>query len=163
MAEKEIKVSIKVTGTDLYCFMLQHTYRSFGGIVSLVFSLGSFGLLLYSWSTVDLPYKVILIICSLLFTVIDPLMLYVRAVKQAAVKPGFKSPIDYVFTPNGFTMSQGGETAAAKWGDLWKIRDSKNYIFLYGNRIRANIVPKRQIGEQAGTVSGWIREYQKKV
>lgn len=158
---KEIQASITITAKDLFFFMLQHTYRSVGGALSLLFSIGAFFLLLRAFTTVELPYKVILIISSLLFTVINPFLLYLRSVKQVKRKEGFCKPILYTFTKKGFTMQQGKEQATALWSDLWKIRDGKKYLFLYGNTIRANIIPKNQLNGQQEEISKFIREGRK--
>lgn len=154
----EIKTTITVDEKDLFHFMLQHTYRCVGGALSLLFSIGAFILLLNCFATVDTSYKIILIICSALFTVINPLMLLQRARKQVKRNPAFSVPIEYIFTKKGFIMQQGEEKATAEWKDLWKIRDGKKYLFLYSNTVRANIIPKKQLGEQAGELSRLIKE-----
>ena len=74
-----------------------------------------------------------MIISSLLFTVINPIMLLRRAQKQVKRNPGFSTPIEYTFTKKGFTMQQGEEKATAEWKDLWKVRDGKKYLYLYRN------------------------------
>ncbi len=159
--EKEIKASVTVTAKDLFCFMLQHTYRSIGGVLSLLFSIASFVMLLYCFTTVEFAYKVILVICSLLFTVINPFLLYLRSAKQVKRNPGFSTPIVYTFTKKGFTMEQGQEKATALWTDLWKIRDGKKYLYLYGNSVRANILPKSQLDGQSETILQLIKEARK--
>lgn len=161
--EKEIKATVAVTAKDLFFFMLQHTYRSVGGVLSLLFSLASFCMLLYCFTTVELAYKIILIICSLLFTVVNPLLLYLRSAKQVKRNESFRIPIEYTFTKKGFTMRQGNEQAKALWSELWRIRDGKNYLYLYGNSVRANIIPKSQLNGQALEVSQLIKESRKRV
>ena len=161
--EKEIKVTITVTAKDLFWFMLQHTYRSVGGVLSLLFSLAAFGMLLYCFDSVDFPYQVVLIISSLLFTVINPFLLFLRSAKQVKKNAAFSVPIEYIFTKKGFTMQQGDQRADALWSDLWRVRDGKHYLYLYGNSIRANIVPKSQLNGQAQALSQLIKESQKKL
>ena len=161
--EKEIKATVTLTAQDLFCFMLQHTYRSVGGVLSLLFSLAAFGMLLYCFASVELPYQVILIISSLLFTVINPFLLYLRSRKQVKRNAGFCVPIEYTFTKKGFSMKQNGEQAKAMWSDLWRIRDGKKYLYLYGNSVRANIIPKSQLNGQAQELSQLIKESRKKI
>ena len=161
--EKEVKVTVTVTAKDLFWFMLQHTYRSVGGVLSLLFSLAAFGMLLYCFDSVDFPYQVVLIISALLFTVINPLLLFLRSVKQVKKNVGFSVPIEYIFTKKGFTMHQGEQKADALWSDLWRVRDRKRYLYLYGNSVRANIIPKSQLDGQAQLLSQLIKESRKKL
>ncbi|MBP3543304.1 MAG: YcxB family protein [Lachnospiraceae bacterium] len=157
----EIKATITVNVKDLFSFMLQHAYRCVGGVLSLLFSIGAFILLLNCFTEVDTAYKIILIISSLLFTVVNPLMLLRRAQKQVKRNPVFSTPIEYTFTKKGFTMQQGEEKATAEWKDLWKVRDGKKYLYLYVNTVRANIIPKSQLGAQAQELSQMIKEARK--
>ena len=112
---------------------------------------------------VDFPYQVVLIISALLFTVINPLLLFLRSVKQVKKNVGFSVPIEYIFTKKGFTMHQGEQKADALWSDLWRVRDGKRYLYLYGNSVRANIIPKSQLDGQAQLLSQLIKESRKKL
>lgn len=151
-----IQTSIKVTTKDMFFFMLQHTYRSVSGVCGLLFSGVSFVALIRMWGTVDTSYMVVLAVCSALFTVINPLMLYTRSARQVALSPAFKIPITYTFGEYDFTMKQGREEAKAQYHNLYKVRNTRNYIYLYGTRTRANIISKKQLGAQAQAVADMV-------
>lgn len=159
--EEKIQITIKIRVKDMFYFMMYHTYYSMGGIVSLLFSLISFGILLVTWKKVDLPYQVLLMTCALLFTVINPILLYVRSMKQVKLSPALKKPILYTFYDKGFSMQQEKEKASAQWNELWKIVDKRHYILLYGDRVHANILPKDQMDGKEKEISAWIKESRK--
>lgn len=154
--DNTIQISIKVTTKDMFFFMLQHTYCSVSGVCGLLFSVVSFAALIWMWGTVDTSYMVILAVCSTLFTVINPLMLYTRSVRQVALSPALKIPITYTFGEYDFTMKQGREEAKAQYHDLYKVKNTRNYIYLYGTRTRANIISKKQLGVQAQMVADMV-------
>lgn len=156
--KNQINASIRLSAYDMFCFMMQHTYLSFGGVLSLLFSVGSLFMLIRVGADVDTQYRIILAVCALLFTVINPLLVYIRSAKQVARKPELSVPIEYIFTEEGFTMKQNGEEASAEWNALWKVREGRTHFYLYGNRMRANIIPKKQMNGQEKVLSEFIKE-----
>lgn len=157
MEDNTIQVSIRVETTDMFFFMLKHTYRSISGICGVLFSVIAFGVLLWTYGTVNISYTILLAVCSALFTIINPLMLFTKSAKQVVLNPAMKTPIVYTFGKTGFTMKQGKEEASAEYASLYRIRNTKNYIYLYGTGNRANIISKKQLGKDASTVTEWIR------
>lgn len=153
MDENTVQVSIQVEVMDLFFFMLQHTYRSIAGICGVLFSVAAFFVLLWTWGTVNVSYMVLLAICSTLFTVINPIMLFIKSAKQVALNPVMKTPIIYLFGEKGFVMKQGKEEASAEYRSLYRVRNTKHYIYLYGTGNRANIISKKQLGAQAQKVA----------
>ncbi len=156
MDENMVQVSIKVETMDMFFFLLQHTYRSIAGICGVLFSVAAFIVLLWTWGTVSTSYMVLLAVCSALFTIINPFMLLSKSAKQIVLNPAMKTPIIYQFGENGFTMKQGKEEASAEYRSLYRIRNTKNYIYLYGTGTRANIISKKQLGQQAQKVTELI-------
>lgn len=153
MDKDMVEVSVQVEVMDLFFFMFQHTYRSISGICGVLFSVAAFFVLLWTWGTVSTSYMVLLAVCSVLFTVINPIMLFVKAAKQAALNPSVKTPTVYFFGEKEFVMKQGKEEASAQYSSLYRIRNTKRYIYLYGTANRANIISKKQLGIQAQRVT----------
>lgn len=137
----EIRATVKVKVSDMFCFLMHYSYASTSGLIGLLFSVGSLVLLLYMWGRLEPAYTLILIVCALLFTVINPAMLYKRAKKQVATSPSLKEPIKYVFSENGIHMEMGREKADIKWADFCKIKKVCGRYIFYINHIRANVVP----------------------
>lgn len=156
MEDNTIQVSIRVEAIDMFFFMLQHAYRSVAGICGVLFSVIAFVVLLWTYGTVNISYTILLAVCSTLFTIINPLMLFTKSIKQVVLNPAMKTPITYIFGKTGFTMKQGKEEASAEYNSLYRIRDTKNYIYLYGTGNRANIISKKQLGKDAKKVTEWI-------
>lgn len=156
MDDNTIQVSIQVKTTDMFFFMLQHTYRSIAGICGILFSVIAFVVLLWTYGTVNTSYTILLAVCSALFTIINPLMLFSKSAKQVVLNPAMKTPIVYTFGKTGFTMKQGKEEATAEYSSLYRIRNTKHYIYLYGTGTRANIISKKQLGLEAQKVTDMV-------
>ena len=49
---------------------------------------------------------------------------------------------------NGFTVSQGEESANLPWDQIYKMVATKSNVLVYSTRINAYIIPREQLGEQ---------------
>lgn len=146
----EIKATVKVKASDMFWFLMHYSYASLAGIISFLFSIGSIVLLFYMWGELAPAYLLILAVLGLLFTVINPAMLYKKAKKQVATSPALKEPINYVFSENGIHMEMGEEKVDLKWTDIHKVRKVCGRYLFYFNHIRANVVPAASLeGENA--------------
>ncbi|MBE5949736.1 MAG: YcxB family protein [Lachnospiraceae bacterium] len=162
--DKSIKVTVKLKTADMFCFLMHYTYSAVSGIIGVLFSIGAVILLINMWGELDIAYRFLLIVCALLFTVINPFMLWKRAKRQVLTSPALKEPITYVFADKGVTMSMGKEKAELAWTDFFKIKKVAGRYILYTSRIRSNIVPVScfESKEDAAEVAAMIKEYYKK-
>lgn len=161
---KTVKVSVKLKTSDMFCFLMHYTYVSLAGIVGVLFSIGAAVLLVYMWDSLDIAYRFLLLVCALLFTVINPMLLWRRAKRQVRTSPALKEPITYEFSENGVNMSMGKEKADLAWTDFYKINNIAGRYILYTSRIRSNIVPAScfESKEAAADAAAMIKEYYKK-
>jgi len=160
---KTVKVSVKLKTSDMFCFLMHYTYSSLAGIVGVLFSIGAAVLLVYMWGSLDIAYRFLLLVCALLFTVINPMMLWTRAKRQVRTSPALKEPIVYVFNEKGVSMSMGKEKAELAWADFYKIKKIVGRYVLYTSRIRSNIVPAScfESENDASDFATMIKEYYK--
>lgn len=154
----KVEVSVKLSVIDMYYFMLRHTYTAFSGWFGIVISLAAFVLLICGVGRGDKRAVFALIFLSLLFTVINPLILFIKSWKQVKLSPMFQKPISYGFGDGGIEIRQGEERAAVYWDEVVKAVCKENLIIIYMSRIRAFILPVRQFEEECDKVMGIIRE-----
>ena len=137
----KVEFDIKITATDLYDYMLAHTYSGFSGIFGGV--VGS--LLIVLWFSSSMIYYLIAGIVILLYI---PCSLFLRAKRQAASNEFFKNPIHYTLTDEGVTVTQGESEMTQPWAAVVKASSTNKSLLLYTSRVNAWIFPKRQLGEK---------------
>lgn len=142
---KEVKFSVQIKVSDMFAFLMHHSYRGISLVADAIVTFGAIGLLIAGFGKGDPVKTVALIFVALLFTVVHPLQLYNRARKQVTKNEVFKKPLDYVLTDEGITMSQGEESQSFTWGDVYQIREYKSQILVYTGRVYACIWPKREL------------------
>ncbi len=133
----------------MYSFLFQHLHRSFKGIFGVCISIAALVAFFMSFDgTEDTTRKVILLLIGLLFTVINPIMLLIKAKQQVMLSPIFKQPLQYAFSPAGMKVSQGEEEQFVTWEQILEVRKTPSVLILYTSRSSGSILAFKEMGEQ---------------
>src|SRR5574344_480148 len=116
----EVKVEVKLTKKEMFNFMMRHNYTTFGGICGILISLGALVMFIMNFTNdkMSTPYKVALVAIALLFTVIQPIMLYIKSAAQVKNNGSVNKPLIYSFDSTGITISKGDESGTNKYEDV---------------------------------------------
>ncbi|MDD6328786.1 MAG: YcxB family protein [Eubacteriales bacterium] len=139
--------SVKMNFSALYSYIINTNYRSLSGVMGIVISVGSLVCALIFWTKFAVSTKIMLILVALLFTVINPLMLAFKAFQQLKLSPSYKKPIDYTFTDDGITISQGDVSTTLTWKQICRLMLTKQMLAIYTSRIHAFVIPVSELGE----------------
>lgn len=159
---KEIDFDITLRTKELFLFTLRHTYFSISGIFSLLISLGSLFLCLVNFRSFQTATIMALLFIAALFTIIQPLMLYVKCKTQIKKSDNINAALHYTLSEEGIAVRQGEQEADVKWYDIRKAVQAKNGLYLYMSPVRAFIFPKEQCGSQYETIRSAVLEQMEK-
>lgn len=137
----ELEIDVKVTSSDLYDYLLYHTYTGFSGILGTF--VGIFLILAFA-STRYFIY----LIAGVVLIAYMPCSLFLKAKQQAADNPVFKETLHYKMTEEGISVSQGENEETQSWESCVKAVSTSRSIILYTSRTTASIFPKRDLGEK---------------
>lgn len=150
-------LEIKLTARDLWNFSMYHSYRGFQGMFSLIFSAAAAYVLVATWQTASLPYRILLIVCLLMFTVWQPFVLYLKAAKQAK-RPVIRDGMIISLSAEGIVVSQGEGRLELLWDDVLLVKRVRQMQILYMDRIHAYLLPDSVIGEKSAELTALIKE-----
>lgn len=154
---EEIRFQVDLSVSELYVFSMRHTYFSASGVFGLLLSFGSLAACALRYETLDGTTKLALIIIGLLFTVVQPIMLYCKAFTQRMRNQDINAPLQYCINEEGIAVSQGEQQVQVPWYDVRKMVQSKNAIYLYMSPVRAFIFPRKQCGKRYEEMISLIR------
>ncbi len=158
MEEKDpIKIEVKLTAKDLWKFSMYHSYHGLQGLFNIIFSAAAVFLLITTWSSNSTSYRVLLIVCALMFTVWQPGILYLKALKQAKT-PAIQNVMTLTFDENGILVSQGEESLEIAWENMVKVDRIRDMMILYMDRVHAYLLPDSVTGEKKAAIRGLIKE-----
>ncbi len=156
----EIKLKIQLTVKELYDFLIAHTYSSFSGWAGVFLSVCALVSFAFSVNVeeMNIAYKFVLLLTGLLFTVIQPVMLYQRARNQVKQSEAINKPLEYTISYEGITVACGEEFVKYDWNRIMKITSTKKNILVYTSSIRAFVLPKREISQYMDDFKKIVRE-----
>ncbi len=142
----KVEFDITMTAKAMRGYRFYHKYTRAGGIMELV--LGLF-LLCFCVITIiqktNISYTLIVGFLGLFFLVIMPVSMALRAGKTVKTSKRFQEPTHYVVEDKGMTVSMQDMQAQVKWDEIYKIKETKNNIFIYFTPVSANVLPKEQL------------------
>ncbi len=157
----EVKIEVQLTQKEMFSFLMKHSYSSFSGYVGVILSIcalmGFFTFL--TNPNMNPAYKIVLLITGLLFTVIQPLMLYQKAGKQIKKNTSFAKPITYLFNERLIEVSQDEAKVTYEWIDVTKVTTTKSLVIIYTGRMRAFVLPKKALEGKMNDLEDLIRKY----
>ncbi len=154
---KEIRFRVRLTANDLWRFSMYHANKGYLGFFNVFFTLGALFLLIFKGTQMLLPQRLLLVVCALMFTVWQPMLLWVKARKQASGK-SMKEAIDMTFSDGGIRVEQGGEELELRWDDLRQVKRIPGELILYTDRIHAYLLPDTAVGGQREELVKLLRE-----
>lgn len=144
----EVNFDIQITDKDLFKFSINNIYRKFTGILWIVFSITVIFITVYTWGDISINNSILLICMALLFSVMNPFLLWTKSKSHIKKNETMQKPIHYCINGKGVTISQGERTDHVDWNQTWKAVRYGNLVIIYVSSIRAFVLPVNQIGEQ---------------
>lgn len=154
---KEIQFDVDLTVSELYAFSIRHTYCSISGVVGLLISIGSLVICALRYKVLDRTTVLALIIIGLLFTVVQPVMLYSKAHTQRRRNKDINALLHYCLSEEGIHVSQGEQEVMVPWYEVRKMVQTGKAVYLYMSPVRAFIFPQSQCGDQFAEMVDLIR------
>ncbi|MCD8039848.1 MAG: YcxB family protein [Lachnospiraceae bacterium] len=137
----ELEVDVKITSSELYDYLLYHTYTGFSGIFGTL--AGVFLIMLFVSSR-----YVIYLIAGAALIIYLPGSLFLKAKQQMLNNPVFKKPLHYKMTDDGISVSQGENEETQSWESCVKAVSTGKSIILYTSKRTASIFPKKELGDK---------------
>lgn len=146
--EKEtLRFEVKLKTEDFWWFMMHHSMGGMKGIFNILFTVAALFLLVTRWGTFGAGYRMLLIVCALVFTVWQPLLFWKKAAKQAK-SPAMKDPMCLTFGENGLLVEQGEQHAEFGWELMARLERTQKMFILYMDQMHAYLLPFTVVGEQ---------------
>ena len=148
MENQEIyEFQVHMTAKDLWHFSMHHTNKGYLGIFNILFTLASLYLLITTWNQNTVPYRIMLVFCVTIFTVLQPGQLYLKAKKQASLAV-MKEPIHYTFTRETICIAQADQQQELTWDQIGRVEKGTGMLIIYMDRIHAYLITDEAMGEQ---------------
>lgn len=155
-----MKFHTQLKAKDIFKFSLAYTYSGVQALLT-IFMLAVGGYMIFRGANqpggqVNIIFGVIVIA---LFVVINPLMLYVKAKKQAIENPVYKNPTYYTLQDDGIFVELGEESATIEWIRVYKITHFMGLTLLYTGKQQAFVFPDYELGNDKEKMLDYMKEH----
>ena len=148
----ELEMDVKMSVSLLYDYLLRHAYTTAAGLIGTCFGVASL-MLFAAWRH---PAYLVMGILMLVYL---PFTLWRSAASSMVSNPVYKAPLHYVFTGEGFKVSQGETENSISWDGCIKAVSTRKSIIIYTGKNNASIFPRTQIPGGAEALLGLIGKY----
>lgn len=155
-----MKFKTQLTAKEIFKFSFVYTYLGSSGILAILMII--IGALMCARAIVQgqgTTYVVLGALIVILFVVVNPIMLYMKAKKQALTNPVYQQPSYYTLKEEGIFVEIGEENGTIEWARVQKIRHLMGLYILYTGRQQAFVFPEEAMGSQKEAMAKYIEEH----
>lgn len=137
--------TVNTTASDLWQLSMYGTYGSILGVTNAVFTAAMVLLAVRFFSGASIVLKCMLVAAICIFPVIQPLLVYLRAKKQARNLPG---EVSLCFDEQGMHVSIGAQKEDIAWGAVRGITKKPTLMVIYSSAQHGYVLNNKVLGEQ---------------
>lgn len=141
----EYKFTYKTTAFDLWQLSMYSIYGSMVGVCNIIFTVAMLLLTAKFWVDVNTLIKIFLIIATCLFTIIQPLVVYMRAKKQAVTLP---QELQLGFDDHGVHVKSGNQSSDLKWNAIKGVSKKPTMIIVFSSTKHGFVLTNKVLGNQ---------------
>ena len=144
----KVSFNIKLAAQDLFKFNIIQAYRGVQGFLSILLPVLIFSYAATSFGQVSIGYTLLYVGLGILFLVYVPVSLWMR-VKKTISDPNnaLSKTLHYEFAEEGIRVSVEEDSVEFKWENIFQMKETKDMVLVYTNRINAYIIPKNQLAD----------------
>lgn len=136
---------VKTTASDLWQLSMYGTYSSILGMTNVVFTAAMVLLAVRFFSESHIVLKCLLILAILIFPIIQPLLVYKRAKKQAK---NLTEEVNLGFDDYGMHVSVGAQKEDIAWNAVRGINKKPTLMVIYSSLQHGYVLNNKVLGEQ---------------
>lgn len=139
------KYTYRTTARDLWQLSMYYIYGSLAGLCNIIFTVATFALGFSRWDQAQGIVRCLIVLGCCLFTVIQPLMIYAKAKKQAA---GITQDTQVSIDDNGLYIRVGDDTSQLPWKSVKRISRKPAMIIIFSDTTHGFIFTNRVLGNE---------------
>ena len=133
-----------VTALEFWKMTMRQTYQSIAGICNLVFTAAMIALAVRFWNEWGDVFQVLVLFGCLLFPVIQPIAVYMKAKGQAAAMP---KDVELEFDDAGLHVTVGTEHEDIRWKRI-RVRKQSDMLIVFSDARHGYMLTNRVLGQE---------------
>lgn len=147
------KFTYQTTALDIWKLSMYNIYGSMVGVCNVIFIVAMLLLTVKFWLDVKIIIKVFLIIANCLFTIIQPIVVYIRAKRQVA---GDTHDINLGFDDSGMHIKIKNKSSHLKWSMIKGVVKKPGMIIIFSTTKHGFVLTDKVIGEKKDSFYDYV-------
>lgn len=143
----------KVNALDFWQLSMYYTYSSIVGVCNIVFTVAMILMTVKFWAAVNVALKMGMLIASCLFIVIQPIVVYMRAKKQAAAIP---NNMKICLDDRGIHVSTENKRSDIKWKTVKGLLRKPTMLVIFSTPQKGFILTNKVLGSQKEEIYHYV-------
>lgn len=144
----KVSFDIKLTAKDLFKFNIMQAYKGMQGFLSILLPVLIFAYAVTSFGQVSIGSTLVYVGLGIVFLVYVPVSLWMRVNKTIKdTNNALSKTLHYEFSEENIKVTVEAESVEFNWENIFQMKETKDMVLVYTNRINAYIIPKVQLGE----------------
>ncbi|MCD7909726.1 MAG: YcxB family protein [Clostridium sp.] len=147
------------TAAELWQLSMYYTYGSLVGLCNIIFTAAVVVMGVSRWPELSNLMRGMVLLCGLLFTVIQPIAVYRKARKQAS---GITADTSVGFDDEGVHVGVGDKNSVLKWSNVKKISRKPTMIVIFSDTTHGFVLSNRVLGADREAFYNYVASKMKK-
>ena len=139
------KFTYKTSPFDLWQLSMYSIYNSMVGVCNIIFTVAMVLLSGRFWQDVNIFVKVLLIMAICLFTIIQPMVVYIRAKRQLSA---ISQDIEIGFDDYGIHVKTGNKKSDLKWHTIKAVSKKLGMVIIYSTTKHGFVLTNKVLGKE---------------
>ncbi len=149
----EFRFANKVSAWDMWKLSMYHIYHSMVGLSNVIFSIAIILLTIKVWNPAQEFLMSLLVLCCVVFPILQPVSVYLRAKKQVATLP--KDMVIQV-DEMGVHITADSQKADIPWKRIRAVMKERGMVILAADAGRGYMLTDKMLGEQKEAFLGFV-------
>ena len=139
------RYTYRTTAWDLWQLSMYYIYGSMAGLCNIIFTAAVFVLGFSKWDQAHGFMRCLIVLGCCLFTIIQPLIIYAKAKKQAA---GITRDTQVSIGDSGLYIQVGDDTSELQWKSVKRISRKPTMIIIFCDTTHGFVFTNRVLGNE---------------
>lgn len=149
---------IKISDRDLFLFQMYNAYHGTQGWAALILAGVAVAMYCTKFGQVPIGYSILYLVFAVVFALYIPVSLFLQAKAQFKRTKAFQDAMHYALTDEGIDITAGDEKGQLPWNMVYKVVCTKDYLYIFGSRVNAYIIPLEQIANQRSEIKAVLTD-----
>lgn len=134
----------EVTALDFWKLTMHQTYCSVAGVCNMVFTVAMILLAVRFWEASNDIFQVLMLFGCLLFPVIQPIGVYMKAKARVKAMP---EDVNLAFDDAGLHVTMGKEKQNIPWKNI-RVTKQREMVIVFSDARHGYMLPNRVLGQE---------------